>query len=732
MAVSTSTKEKGGGRLVSTTLLCVHGMPLRKKTASSGNNTKSRKSDSQRTGCGCKINIRWPIKTDVYKHPRLTTMELEHLHAVDKEAADVQQAQKGPLTTPMKATSAKLTDAGLKPAAQAVVIEALHDRRVHPRTMQNEVIRHREDAHPFDAQDLLQKVQACTKDGGVYKVKLDENGRLSHLFWMTAEQIALASRYGSVLLYDDTAVKNRYRLPLGLGVVIDGEYFSRIVFQSLTVDTTAVTFEWVLEEFKAARGAAPDMFLQDADAAMGLAADKVFPDARKRRCMWHLGQNLMKNLKKVLGSAFQAFLDQFYKTRGRLTESGFEEEYAKLVETFPKAKEYMAYLYKDRERWAVYSSVLVFSAASYTTNRVESMNAQAKRVLNSQASLVRVFKFLSDAIEKQAARAELRSAQLRLPSVSTPDTATYWFGAALTTPCKFALGVWAYKFMMDEVAMCATFCSSPSNALLEGASRDDALGKFEYIGMMVVNVETVAVIVENHDGTDKRYIVLGMTDGSHLCSCRTLQELGLCCRHFWAAMRLSRRYKFHVGILNQHWLAEQGRKPTSEWPEGAKPTWAVALNHKALSEGEKQAPLVATGRLQCATEGDEGGGGAGAGVQWDAGNVTIESSLVQLKETGPTPQDRRFLYVDCLKEATAAVSLGVETVPPEALRALVRQFKQGVHQASRIGSSAGLAVANPAVVRLPTSRDTGKRKRASHEGGAVVGAARRAYNQSYS
>ncbi|CAN0207820.1 unnamed protein product [Ectocarpus sp. 6 AP-2014] len=370
-------------------------------------------------------------------------MELEHLHAVDKEAVDVQQAQKGPLTTPMKATAAKLTDAGLKPAAQAVVIEALHDRRVHPRTMQNEVIRHREDAHPFDAQDLLQKVrivQACTKDGGVYKLKLDENGRLSHLFWMTAEQIALASRYGSVLLYDDTAVKNRYRLPLGLGVVIDGEYFSRIVFQSLTVDTTAVTFEWVLEEFKAARGAAPDMFLQDADAAMGLAADKVFPDAKKRRCMWHLGQNLIKNLKKVLGSAFQAFLDQFYKTRGRLTESGFEEEYAKLVETFPKAKEYMDYLYKDRERWAVYSSVLVFSAASYTTNRVESMNAQAKRVLNSQASLVRVFKFLSDAIEKQAARAQLRSAQLRLPSVSTPDTATYWFGEALTTPLQVRAG----------------------------------------------------------------------------------------------------------------------------------------------------------------------------------------------------------------------------------------------------------------------------------------------------
>ena len=42
-------------------------------------------------------------------------------------------------------------------------------------------------------------------------------------------QVAIAARYGEVLLYDDTAVKNQYRFPLGLGVVIDGEYYTRIV-----------------------------------------------------------------------------------------------------------------------------------------------------------------------------------------------------------------------------------------------------------------------------------------------------------------------------------------------------------------------------------------------------------------------------------------------------------------------------------------------------------------------
>lgn len=354
-------------------------------------------------------------------------------------------------------------------------------------------------------------------------------------------------------------------------------------------------------------------------------------------------------------------------------------------------------LYADRARWAVYKSVLEFSIASFTTNRVEctwnmlyagvcnvhalriaftfagglfitslvatkghsrhiregkpiylvssrklpsamttmktpaqqlpvpfcclpvfllaAMNAQVARFLNAQASLCSVFKFLSGAMEKAAARAELRSAQLSLPSVQHPDVATYWLGDPVLSPCKFALGAWPYKFMVEEATMASVFCSSPMNAVLHGPARLEALGSFEYIGMMVVDVVDVAVIVENHDGTDKRYVVLGMTDGSHLCSCRALQELGLCCRHFWAAMRLSRKFKFHVGILNQHWLAEQGRKPTSEWPEGKKPEWAVATNHKPLEGHELSAPLAAGGGEQCASGDHEGGEGGEGGEE---------------------------------------------------------------------------------------------------------------------
>ena len=62
------------------------------------------------------------------------------------------------------------------------------------------------------------------------------------------------------------------------------------------------------------------------------------------------------------------------------------------------------------------------------------------------------------------------------------------------------------------------------------------------------------------------------------------------------------------------------------------------------------------------------GGQAG---RWQAITDTtiIGSSLVDLKEKGATPQDRRFLYVDCIKRTTAALGCrgrNNRTKPPPA------------------------------------------------------------------
>ena len=69
------------------------------------------------------------------------------------------------------------------------------------------------------------------------------------------------------------------------------------------------------------------------------------------------------------------------------------------------------------------------------------------------------------------------------------------------------------------------------------------------------------------------------TDAAH--SEGTLQILGLCCRHFWMAMRLSCKFRFHIGILNQHWLVEQERRPMIGWPATVALKWAIPRNHAA-------------------------------------------------------------------------------------------------------------------------------------------------------
>ena len=156
-------------------------------------------------------------------------------------------------------------------------------------------------------------------------------------------------------------------------------------------------------------------------------------------------------------------------------------------------------------------------------------------------------------------------------------------------------------------------------------------------------------------------------------------------------MRLSCKFRFHIGTLNQHWLVEHGRRPMTDWPVTVAPKWAIPRNHTATVEEDaiKEAPVVQTG---------------GQAGRWQAiaDTTTIESSLVDLKKTGATPQYRRFLYVDCINRTTAALGVGVETIEPDhhLLKHLVTSFVAQVERVASVGSRAGIAVGNPDVVRL--------------------------------
>ena len=74
------------------------------------------------------------------------------------------------------------------------------------------------------------------------------------------------------------------------------------------------------------------------------------------------------------------------------------------------------------------------------------------------------------------------------------------------------------------------------------------------------------------------------------------------------------------------------------------------------------------------------------GDTWQAipENATIETRLQRVAQTGQRSQDRRLLHVEMLKKATAAVSSGVQLVPPDTMRAIVQIFESSMNAAAMI------------------------------------------------
>ena len=147
----------------------------------------------------------------------------------------------------------------------------------------------------------------------------------------------------------------------------------------------------------------------------------------------------------------------------------------------------------------------------------------------------------------------------------------------------------------------------------------------------------------------------------------------------------------------------------TDWLATVAPKWAIARNLAVKVEEDviREAPAVPTG---------------GQTGRWQAitDTTTIEASVVDLKEKRATPQDRRFLYVECIKRTTAALGVGVETIESDhhLLNHLVTSFVARVERAASVGSRAGIAVGNPDVVRLPASsrRQVGSHERFSEAG----------------
>ncbi|CAM9967189.1 unnamed protein product, partial [Ectocarpus sp. 13 AM-2016] len=151
---------------------------------------------SARIGCPFEVSVR---HAKTHRWPKISNMKLKHNHSVDRNAIDVKVRLASKLTEEQLGQVKQMTSHGMKPKEVTKAMKALHedsDIDINKRAVQNAAATVHGAEKPRDAADAYEEVMAATADGGVCEIKMDDSGRLTHIWWQTREQVGRRWRFG--------------------------------------------------------------------------------------------------------------------------------------------------------------------------------------------------------------------------------------------------------------------------------------------------------------------------------------------------------------------------------------------------------------------------------------------------------------------------------------------------------------------------------------------------------
>jgi zinc finger SWIM domain-containing protein 3 len=148
----------------------------------------------------------------------------------------------------------------------------------------------------------------------------NDRNTLARFFWMSPYQLAVARLYGEVIALDVSENRNAYKMHLTTLVVVDGENRTRNIAYCLSETEDTPMFVWLLQRVqgvihknKLSVSTLTAVF-SDRDAAIALAVREVWGDAFHGVCLWHLLENIVKNLSSTMGPSFNAFMGEIWET----------------------------------------------------------------------------------------------------------------------------------------------------------------------------------------------------------------------------------------------------------------------------------------------------------------------------------------------------------------------------------------------------------------------------------
>ena len=390
-------------------------------------------------------------------------------------------------------------------------------------------------------------------------------------------------KFYDVITHDNTARTNKYNYPLSLFILIDNYNKSRLAAQAFMQDERQESYEWLLRCCLEACEIPPTTFVTDADPAMIAAASIVFPNAHHMQCLFHLYQNLSKNLRPSLGPLYKEFLKDFRAIQRSHCESVFEQRSQGIVEKYAAGKKYITTMLLNRKHsWVKCFTSRHFTAGTQSTQRAESENALIQKAVQSSFSLLEVQEALENRLEFESINNRYSIWKISTLQYSQPFVIQTFFSSIdhvikkyLTQPIHDA----HYKQMCQSV--CYRAHQVPISEISTSDGDDDLFEPFfdkevddsaeipiEADEDWELDLKSLISIVNPNEILEiwkiSRYnypkcyqhIIL-LNNGEHLCTCFMLITHGIVCRHFFKVFVESSKARFHLMLIPSRWYKDE-------------------------------------------------------------------------------------------------------------------------------------------------------------------------------
>ena len=190
-----------------------------------------------------------------------------------------------------------------------------------------------------DARNILVLLFDLQRDdpNWIVKYETDSESRLMHLFWQNPKQRELAADVYRILIHDNTYKTNRSKMPFGVFAGVNRHGHTVTLGQCLTFKEGTTDYEWAYRCFQDSVGIDPEIIFTDADPGASAVVGTVWPNSWHAWCLWHIYQNVTKNLASKLSEDFTPFLRQLRIYQRQLGQQQFEDAYNNMKHEYPAA-----------------------------------------------------------------------------------------------------------------------------------------------------------------------------------------------------------------------------------------------------------------------------------------------------------------------------------------------------------------------------------------------------------